>query len=94
MSVNVPSVLGLFPLVALKSVAEVFKKLFASIFQTSTTTLFTVSTFSDWIFYSYHDAPLFRGPACIYNSNSSLFTLFKAEDVRKILTCQKYKSVQ
>jgi len=93
MFVSVTHVLGWFRLVALKSVAEVFKKLFASIFQTSTTTLFTVSTFPDWIFYSYHDAPLFQGPAFIYNSNSSLFTLFKAEDVRKIPTCQKHKSV-
>jgi hypothetical protein len=30
---------------ALESVAEVFKKLLASVFQTSTTTLFTVSSF-------------------------------------------------
>jgi hypothetical protein len=69
--------------VALKSVAEVFKKYVASVFQTSTANLFTVSTFPDWIMYSYHDAPLFRGPACVYNSNSSLFILFKAEVVSK-----------
>jgi hypothetical protein len=86
----------LFRLAALKSVAEVFKKIVASVFQSSTTTIFTVSTFPEWILYSYNNAQLFRGPASIYNSDPSLFTLFKAEDesknlshVRNVNQCRK-----